>query len=79
MIQGSCYLCKVVDELPIVGRQPQEASQLSNIGRGWPVRNSTDLGRVCTYSLVGNHMAKETDTLLKKLTLPRMKFELCFL
>lgn len=50
---------KVVDESTIVGRQSQEASQLSNIGRGWPVRNSADLVRICAYPIVGNHMAKK--------------------
>ena len=68
-----------MNESPIVGCQSQGASQLSNIGRGWPVRNSTDLGRICAHPVVGNHMGKEIDTLLKKLALPRMKFELCFL
>ena len=64
MIQGSFYICKVVDELPIVGRQSQEGSQLSDISRGWQVRNSTDLGRICAYPIVGSHMAKEVNTLL---------------
>ena len=44
-----------------------------------PAYHGTDLVRVCTYSITGNDMAIECNTLPEKLTLFWVEFEVSFL
>lgn len=66
----------MLDKFSVIACESKESSQLLDIGWGWPILNSLDLGWFSGKTLAGYNMAKILNALLGKCTFRFLNQEL---